>query len=329
MTIIITGGAGFIGSNLVAELSENSKHELVICDFLDSQEKKLNLAKHNVREIINPPDLMAYLEANKKNIEVIFHMGAVSSTVEKNLELITRSNVDLPLALWHWCVKNNVRFLYASSAATYGNGDLGFSDDESIDYLTSLKPLNPYGQSKNQFDIEAKKLALAGIAPPQWAGFKFFNVYGPNEYHKGGQKSVVCQMFKQVKETGKVRLFKSYNTNYADGGQLRDFVYVKDCCNILMWFLNNKNVNGIFNVGSGKARSFYDLALALFSALKIDNPQIEYFEMPVEIRDRYQYFTEASLVKLKNSGYAEPTTSLESGVYDYTTNYLNTKDPYR
>lgn len=327
--IIVTGGAGFIGSNLVASLNEKGFQDIVVCDHLEREEKRLNIAKHKVEEVIEPEKLLQYLNDHKGKIETILHMGAISSTVEKNLDLITRNNVELPLKLWHWCAENNCRFLYASSAATYGDGTKGFVDDQSLDYLTNLEPLNAYGQSKNQFDIEAVMLAEKGITPPQWAGFKFFNVYGPNEYHKEGQKSVVCQMFKQVKENGKVRLFKSYLDEYADGGQVRDFIYVKDCCDALVWFMKSEKVNGIYNLGTGKARSFNDLAAALFTSMDMGDPIIEYFDMPEEIRPRYQYHTEASLDKLRKSGYDSLFTSLEQGVTDYVRNYLDKEDQYR
>ena len=329
--IIVTGGAGFIGSNIVASLLERRPDaDIVVCDhLLESEHKYHNLEKHKIREVISPDQLLEYLEKHKKEVEVIFHMGAISSTVETNETRIMKNNFDLPLALWNWCCKNGVRYLYASSAATYGDGSQGFVDDESIEYLSSLKPLNLYGQSKNRFDIEAVSLAAKKKAPIQWAGFKFFNVYGPNEYHKGGQMSVARQMHQQALSKGKVRLFKSYRKDYKDGGQLRDFIYVRDCCDVLLWFYDNKQVSGIFNVGTGKARSFKDLAAALYKSLGKDKANIEYFDMPEQIRDKYQYFTQASTDKLRENGYKKAFTSLEEGVSDYVRNYLNAKDPYR
>lgn len=327
--IIVTGGAGFIGSNLVIDLLEKGYGDIVVCDSLEREEKKQNLAKHQVKEIIPPEEIFDFLGSNASEIDTIFHMGAISSTVETNINLIKTNNYDLPLKLWYWCIDNDASLLYASSAATYGDGLQGFSDDDSYSHLSSLKPLNPYGRSKNIFDIKAHQLASRGTAPKQWAGFKFFNVYGPNEHHKDGQKSVVCQMHKQINETGKVRLFKSYEKDYADGQQLRDFIFVKDCSKALLWFLENKNINGIFNIGTGQARSFNDLAKATFAALGQKEANIEYFDMPEQIKDKYQYFTEAEMSKLRDAGYDSPFTSLEEGVKDYVQNYLNKDDPYR
>jgi ADP-L-glycero-D-manno-heptose 6-epimerase len=258
----------------------------------------------------------------------VFHLGAISSTTETDADLIIENNFRLSCALWQWCAANNKRFIYASSAATYGDGAQGFKDDESIAALGALRPLNPYGWSKHLFDRWiARQKETGDTMPPQVAGLKFFNVYGPNEYHKGGMRSVAEQIYPFAKKQEAFPLFKSYRGEYADGGQLRDFVWVGDCVAVMLWLLDNPQVHGLFNVGSGKARSFADLAKAVYDAAGVA-PQITYRDMPEAMRGRYQYFTEANLDKLRKTGFAAPTTSLEDGVRLYVQNYLAKPDPY-
>lgn len=324
-TIIVTGGAGFIGSNLAAELALRGTHDIVVCDWLDAEEKKHNLAKHRIAEILPPEGLLPWLEQHSGEVEAIFHMGAISSTTEMDVAKITAHNIHLPQALWKISAEQGIRMIYASSAATYGDGARGFKDDETLVEMEKLAPLNPYGWSKWQFDLWALK---EKARPPQWAGLKFFNVYGPNEYHKGGQKSVVCGITPDAMAGKPVKLFKSYQADYADGGQLRDFVYVRDCVGVMLWLFDTPGVSGIYNVGTGKARSFADLARAVFAALG-KTPNIQYVEMPEILREKYQYFTEADMIRLRRAGYTKPFTELEDGVREYVTCYLTAEDKYR
>ncbi len=329
--IVITGGTGFIGSNLVAELERQGADNLVVCDWLGSADKWRNIAKRALRDFVYPENLFAYLEAHKEEVEVIFHMGAISSTTEKDVDLIMRSNFILTQDLWNWCADNDARLIYASSAATYGNGDTGFGDDDSPEFLTQLRPLNPYGWSKHLFDRRVSNLLYqtkSDHVPPQWAGLKFFNVYGPNEYHKGEQMSVICKLYPQVAAGAHARLFRSAHPSYEDGGQLRDFIYVNDCVSVMMWLYANPKISGLYNVGTGKARSFKDLALATFSAAGIE-PKINYIDMPEELKNKYQYFTEANVGKLRIAGYTAPFTELEDGVRDYVQTYMATADQYK
>jgi ADP-L-glycero-D-manno-heptose 6-epimerase len=328
--IIITGGAGFIGSNLVAALEAKGVNDLVVCDWLGKEDKWKNIAKRNLRDIVRPERLFDYLEKNKENIEAVFHLGAISSTTERDADSINENNIQLTQKLWDWCADHKVRFIYASSAATYGDGKQGFVDDDHPDFLAKLKPLNPYGWSKHLCDRRFSKITRTAGAklPPQWAGLKFFNVYGPNEYHKGEMMSVICKLYPQIMEGQGARLFKSYHPDYTDGGQIRDFVYVNDCVSVMLWLFDNPNVSGLFNVGSGKARSFKDLVETAFRAIGKE-PKITYIEMPEGLRDKYQYFTEASMQKLRDAGYKEPMTSLEDGVTDYVKTYLSQSDSYK
>lgn len=328
--IIVTGGTGFIGSNLIAGLEEHGVKDIVICDTLGTEDKWRNIAKREVRDVVHPERIFDYLETHKNNIEMIFHMGAISSTTERDVDLIVETNIVLSRRLWKWCGKHQVRMVYASSAATYGDGAQGFNDSQEINDLAKLKPLNAYGWSKHVFDrrvarvLEGKNEPL----PPQWAGLKFFNVYGPNEYHKDDQMSVVCKLYPQVIAGAAAKLFKSHHKDYEDGGQLRDFVYVKDCVDVMLWLYQNKDVNGLYNVGTGKARSFKDLAEATFKAAGM-SPKINYFDMPESLRAKYQYFTEADMNKLRMAGYKKEFTSLEDGVKDYVQNYMSQEDTYR
>ncbi|NKB56175.1 MAG: ADP-glyceromanno-heptose 6-epimerase [Alphaproteobacteria bacterium] len=326
--ILVTGGAGFIGSNLVAALCERQAGPIYVCDLPDTSEKTRNLAKHPIAGTVEPDALDAWLDSNGDGLDVVFHMGASSSTVVTDPNFVLANNFDLSLKLWRWCANQNVRLIYASSAATYGDGTAGFDDDDSVEALSRLRPLNLYGWSKHLFDINAVTLASAGVAPPQWAGLKFFNVYGPNEYHKGGQESLVVQLYRQIREAGRARLFRSHNPDYADGGQERDFIWVGDCVNIMLWLYDNPQIDGIYNAGTGKARTFADLARACFDATS-QQAQIDYFDTPENIRRHYQYHTQATMTRLRNAGYDKPPTALEEGVRRYIQDYLATNDPYR
>ena len=331
--IIVTGGTGFIGSNLVAGLEDHGCKDIVICDTLGMEDKWRNIAKRELRDMVHPDRLFDYLETHKDVIEMIYHMGAISSTTETDADLIVETNIVLSRRLWKWCGKNQVRLVYASSAATYGDGGQGFVDTQSAGDLAALKPLNAYGWSKHVFDrrvarvLENSSKDGGEPVPPQWAGLKFFNVYGPNEYHKGDQMSVICKLYPQVVAGAAAKLFKSHHSGYEDGGQLRDFVYVKDCVAVMIWLYENRDVNGLFNVGTGNARSFKDLAEATFDAAGKE-PKINYIDMPDNLQAKYQYFTEADMSKLREAGYDKPFTELEDGVRDYVQKYMAQEDVY-
>lgn len=326
--IIITGGAGFIGSNIIASLQENGYTDLVVIDKLGTDDKWKNIAKRDLRAIVDPVDTDTFLEKHTDEITAIIHMGAISATTETDVDLIARTNLTLSWNLWEFCTKHKVQFIYASSAATYGSGENGFIDRKDRPYLNALRPLNAYGWSKALFDRMVYSAVESGKpCPPQYAGLKFFNVYGPNEYHKGGQKSVVAHIFPRVKANETVELFKSYRPDIRDGEQLRDFVWVGDCVRVVLWLLKHPDVSGLFNVGTGKARSFYDLATATFKAMNL-TPRIGFKEMPETLRDKYQYYTQADLTALRQAGFNEPMTDLEEGIRQYVQNYLNTEDPY-
>ena len=327
--ILVTGGAGFIGSNIAAALVEQG-YDVAVSDRLRAADsgKWRNLSKHAIADFIDPDALPQWLAGRGAETHAIVHMGAVSSTTEPDADKIIHSNFTLSRDLFDWCAAHGRRLVYASSAATYGDGKEGFADDDSLTALKALRPLNAYGWSKALFDIYARRQTDRGAAPPQWAGLKFFNVYGPNEGHKGSMKSVVTQIWPTVAAGGTVKLFKSHNPAYADGGQLRDFVYVRDCVQAALWLLDNPQVSGVFNMGSGQARSFKDLALATFEAAG-KSPSIDYIPTPEVIRDRYQYFTQGPIDRLRAAGYAAPSTPLEAGVADYVQTYLSKDDPYR
>lgn len=326
--IIVTGGAGFIGSNIVAELEKQGYKDIVVIDWLGCEDKWKNIAKRELAAIITPEHTLEYINNHRSEIQAIIHMGAISTTTEKDADLIIQSNFQLSWDLWCFCRDNNKQFIYASSAATYGDGSLGFIDNDELEHLNRLRPLNPYGWSKTLFDRKvAREIKENRRHPKQYVGLKFFNVYGPNEYHKGGQKSVVAHIFPLVKEDKEVKLFKSYNPQYADGQQLRDFVYVKDCVDVIMWLLKNPRISGLFNVGTGEARSFYDLAKATWNAMN-KKANIGFKDMPDELKGKYQYYTQADLTKLRKFGYNKPMTSLEEGIKDYVQNYLNNEDAY-
>ena len=327
--IMVTGGAGFIGSNIVAELVADGRYEVAVCDRLRTAAsgKWRNLAKHAIVDFVAPEELFGWLAAHAGELAAVVHMGAISSTTEPDADLILHTNFTLSKRLWDWCAKAGVKLVYASSAATYGDGALGFDDADDIASLERLRPLNPYGWSKALFDIYARRRADEGRAPPSWAGLKFFNVYGPNEYHKGGMKSVVAQIWPKVAAGEGVTLFRSHHPDYADGGQLRDFVSVKDAARVAAWLVEREEVEGIYNLGSGTARSFKDLAEAVFRAAG-RAPEIAYVDTPEAIRSQYQYFTEAKMQRLHALGYTAPFHTLEAGITDYVERYLAASDPY-
>ena len=326
--ILVTGGAGFIGSNVVAGLDGRGMGPIVVADALRDGDRRANIAKHRVAEVIEPERIMAWL-AGRSGVEAVIHMGAVSSTTEMDVDLILRSNVWLSLDLWDWCTANAVPLIYASSAQVYGDGSKGFVDDEDPATLAGLRAITPYGASKLLFDrLVLRELGKGRAHPPHWSGLRFFNVYGPNEYHKGEQRSVIAKAYAALAAGEPMRLFKSYHRDYPDGGQKRDFVHVGDCVAAILWLLDNGDVSGIFNLGSGRARTWLDLAHAMFAAMD-RSPEIAFIDMPEVLRGRYQYLTEADMTKLRRAGYDKPFTSLEDGVADYVRRYLATDDPYR
>ena len=325
---LVTGGAGFIGSNLVAELTGRGE-QVVVCDWMRSDERWRNLSKHELVDLIAPEALTDWLCAKPRRLRAVLHMGAISATTETDVDLITRLNIRATLDLLEWCSQSGTPLIYASSAATYGDGTAGFEDEFGIDALARLRPLNAYGWSKHVVDRRIARLIADGATmPPQWAGLKFFNVYGPNEYHKGTMQSVVARNYESVRDGAPMRLFRSYRADYADGGQLRDFIYVKDCVAVVMWLLDHPKVSGLFNVGTGKARSWLDLSAALLRACGRE-PHVEFIDMPANLIEKYQYFTQAHMERLRNAGFAQPFTSLEEGVTDYVQRYLAGADRYR
>lgn len=326
--ILVTGGAGFIGSNIAAALCARGD-SVAICDFLGQEGKWRNLAKAPLCDVVAPQQLQGWLKRHRRELAAIVHMGAISSTGATDADLLMKVNFRLSWFLWQWCARNNKQFIYASSAATYGAGEQGYDDDGSPEALSRLRPLNLYGWSKHLFDQRVARAVTEGeVAPAQWAGLKFFNVYGPNEYHKGNMQSVVARSYPAAANGEEVGLFKSHRTDIGDGEQKRDFVFVDDCVEIILWLLDNPSVSGIFNVGTGEARSFADLIRALFSAL--DHPtRIAYRDMPEAIRNHYQYFTQARIDRLRAAGYTRPFKSIEDGVGVYVKRYLSQPDPYR
>ncbi|MFM8819629.1 MAG: ADP-glyceromanno-heptose 6-epimerase [Phenylobacterium sp.] len=328
--IFVTGGAGFIGSNIVARLAADRSLDVVVCDRLREADlgKWRNLANHAIGDFVAPEDMFDWLEKRWRDVEAVVHMGAVSSTTELDADRIIQTNFGLSRDIYRWCADRQRRLIYASSAATYGDGALGFDDSDDFESLAALRPLNAYGWSKALFDVFAARQAAREYAPPQWAGLKFFNVYGPNEGHKGPMKSVAAQIWPSVRDGQEVQLFRSYRSGVPDGGQKRDFVYVRDVADVVNWLLENPGVNGVYNLGSGQARTFEDLARAVFAAAG-RAPQISYIPMPTGIRDRYQYFTEARMNRLATAGYQKDFTSLEAGVADYVQGFLATEHPYR
>lgn len=331
-TIIITGAYGFIGSCMVSYLNQKGFENLILVDAFDDDDKELNLLHKKYIVRVERDNLFDWLQKEKPKVDFVFHLGARTDTAEFDYSVHQKLNVEYSQHIWNWCTIHNVPLVYASSAATYGEGELGY--DDSHDIVEQLRPLNPYGISKNEFD----KWALhQQNHPPFWAGLKFFNVYGPNEYHKARMASVIFHSFNQIKQNGKVKLFRSHKEGYEDGEQLRDFVYVKDVVNVCYWMMEKTTTvngqlptgslssvdSGLYNLGTGTARSFIDLVKATFAGLDLQ-PLIEFIDMPADIRDKYQYFTEANMEKLKQAGYPHKFSSLEEGVNDYVRNYLNT-----
>lgn len=318
---VVTGGAGFIGANVVLALNERGEDRILIVDHLSQGSKWKNLIGLKFEDYIDREDFLTLIEAEKlDNIKAIIHLGACSDTTVRDLYFLYKNNYQYSQKLCLYALRHGIRFIYASSAATYGDGALGFSDEENL--LFKLKPLNPYGFYKHLFDLWAyQKGFLKSIV-----GLKYFNVFGEREFHKGEMRSIALKAYEQIKKEGKVRLFKSYHPQYEDGGQLRDFIYVKDAVEVTLFFLDKPEINGIFNVGTGKARSFKDLVLAVFHALNLP-PKIEYIEMPEPLRKQYQYFTQADLTKLKKAGYNQPMKELEDAIKEYV-NFLESNWNY-
>lgn len=325
--LLVTGGAGFIGSNIVASLNAAGRNDIVVNDVLGSGPKWKNLQKRELADFVAPADLFRWLEGRK--LDAVVHMGAISATTASDGDLVVDTNFRLSLRLLDWCSDTRTPLIYASSAATFGDGRAGFSDEFSPAALARLKPMNLYGWSKHLFDRAVVARAARGDKlPPQWAGLKFFNVFGPNEYHKGEMMSVLAKVFDEAKRGGAVRLFKSHRPGIEDGDQRRDFIYVEDAVAVVLWLLGRPAVSGLFNVGTGQARSFRDMILAMFAAMKRE-PRIEYIDMPASIRDSYQYFTQAEIGNLRQAGYNAGFTPLEEAVATYVADYLDRDDRYR
>lgn len=315
MSIVVTGGAGFIGSCIVRSLNDRNRDNIIIVDDIASTDKWMNMRNKRYLTYIHKNSLLTEL-SRLNGIEAIIHMGACSSTTERDFDYLWKNNFEYTKILWEYCAEHHITFIYASSAATYGDGSKGFDDRQDID---QLEPLNGYGYSKQVFDQWVKHQAKN--FPKQYVGLKFFNVYGPNEYCKGSMASMVFHGYRQIHETGKIKLFKSYKESIADGDQRRDFVYVKDVCDVIMWLLDHPEVNGVFNVGAGRAQSFKELAEATFHALGKE-PNIEFIDMPDSIKDKYQYYTKAEMSRLREAGYRRDFMDIEQGAADYVQNYL-------
>jgi ADP-L-glycero-D-manno-heptose 6-epimerase len=325
--IVVTGAAGFIGSNIVAALNERGQNQIAVCDFFEHGDKWRNLAKAAFVEWVPPARLVDWLEG-RRDVEAVIHMGAISATTASDGDLVMETNFRFSLQLLDWCTAAGVPFLYASSAATYGDGDQGFVDNIAPEEVLKLKPLNLYGWSKRQFDyVVADRIARGAAMPPVCIGLRFFNVFGPNEYHKDDMKSIVAKIAAPISRGERITLFKSHREGIGDGDQQRDFVYVKDAVTASLALLDAGRT-GIFNIGTGQARSFRELAEATFRAFGRE-PAIDYVDMPEAIREKYQYFTEASLDHLRQAGYTAAFVSLEDNVADYVHNYLASDDQYR
>ncbi len=314
--IIITGAAGFIGSCLVARLNELGRYNLVLVDDFDRSDKERNWRTKGYIAKVDRDQFIPWLDRMHANVELVFHLGARTDTTEQDEELFDRLNLHYSQAVWQSCSQYAIPLIYASSAATYGDGNLGYDDDHGV--IESLVPLNPYGRSKNDFD---RWVMTQSTAPPNWYGLKFFNVYGPNEYHKGRMASVIFHTLRQINSTGGMKLFRSHRSDFADGEQSRDFIYVKDVAAVMLWLSEQRPASGLYNLGTGKARTFRDLASATFRAMG-QEPNISFIDTPEDIRDTYQYFTEATMQKLVNAGYSDDFHSLESGIADYVQQYL-------
>jgi ADP-L-glycero-D-manno-heptose 6-epimerase len=317
--ILLTGAAGFIGSYMLGYLNEHGYYNIIIADDFTEAEKKINYHSKKFIAKVEREELPGWLKENNAEINFVFHLGARTDTTEFDYAIHQKLNIEYPKQLWNYCTEKNIPLIYASSAATYGSGEYGYKDDHTLP--DKLQPLNPYGVSKNEFDKWALRQALAGRRPPFWYGLKFFNVYGPNEYHKARMASVIYHSFNQINKTGKVRLFKSHKEGFKDGEQLRDFIYVRDVVPVCLWLIENRPASGLYNLGTGKARTFNDLVKAIYSAIGKD-PVIEYIDTPADIRDKYQYYTEADMGKLIKAGYTKPFYSLEDGVSEYVNNFL-------
>jgi ADP-L-glycero-D-manno-heptose 6-epimerase len=314
--IIVTGAAGFIGSCLIARLNEENFNYIVAVDDFSDSEKEKNLEGKRILERVDREAFFDWLDKNYHEVEFLFHIGARTDTTEFNYAVFEHLNVEYSMQIWQRCVAYQIPLVYASSAATYGLGELGYDDNEAL--IPQLKPLNPYGESKNEFDIWALQQAEK---PFFWAGLKFFNVYGPNEFHKGRMASVIFHAFRQIQATGRMKLFRSHHPDFRDGEQMRDFVYVKDLADVCLFLMHSRRHSGIYNLGSGQARTFLDLATNTFHALGLE-PQIDFIDTPADIRDKYQYFTQANVSKLRSVGYDRPFRSLEEGIEDYVKEYL-------
>lgn len=318
--IVVTGAAGFIGSCLVRKLNQENFKAIVAVDSFQDPVRNKNLEGLQLKEKVSIEGLLDWLDANQELVEFVFHIGAITDTSEFDKDKLNRYNTQYTKDLWTRCIRYQIPLVYASSAATYGLGELGYADDESL--IPRLKPLNPYGQSKQDFDVWALQ---QNEKPFFWAGLKFFNVYGPNEYHKGRMASVIWHAYNQILKTGTMKLFRSHHPDYRDGEQMRDFVYVLDVVDVCYWLMHHRKNSGIYNLGSGKARTFLDLVRAVFRAM--GKPErIEFIDTPTDIRDKYQYFTEATMDKLKSIGYTKAFHSLEEGATDYVKNYLMKRD---
>ncbi len=314
--IIVTGAAGFIASCLISKLNQEGFNNIIAVDKFGNTEKEKNLSHQKVLARVDRSEFFNWLEKNATDVEFIFHLGARTDTAEFDIELLDQLNTSYSKRIWNACIQHQIPLVYASSAATYGGGEHGYMDDHQV--IDKLQPLNPYGVSKNEFD---KWVLRQSEQPFFWAGLKFFNVYGPNEYHKGRMASVILHAFNQIQNTGAMKLFKSHHPDFKDGEQMRDFVYVKDVIEVCYFLMHHRKDSAIYNLGSGKARTFLDLVKSTFSAMEVEE-SISFIDTPVDIRDKYQYFTEASMTKLKSIGYEKEFTSLEDGVYDYVKHYL-------
>jgi ADP-L-glycero-D-manno-heptose 6-epimerase len=316
--IVVTGAAGFIGSCMVKRLNEAGYTDVLAVDDFSRPDKNKNLEGKKLAGQVHRLNFVRWLERNHADVSAVIHLGARTDTTETSVAIFDELNLEYSKALWMLCAGFDIPFLYASSAATYGLGELGYTDDHAL--MPALKPLNPYGQSKQDFDVWLLQNEAVASSTP-WAGFKFFNVYGPNEYHKGRMASVIMHTARKIKATGAMQLFRSHRPDYRDGEQSRDFIYVKDVVDVLLYFLENKTPNGIYNLGTGKARTFLDLAKGTFQALQLA-PDISFIDTPADIRDTYQYFTEADMHKVRQAGYHQPFYGLEAGIEDYVQRYL-------
>ena len=315
--IIVTGAAGFIGSGLISRLNQEGFSSIIAVDDFSKIEKEENLVGKTIKERVERDSFFEWLDKNNQDVEFIFHIGARTDTTEFDKNIFDELNLNYSKEIWEKCVAYQIPLVYASSAATYGLGELGYDDNESL--IPQLKPLNPYGDSKNDFDIWALQ---QDKKPFFWAGLKFFNVYGPNEYHKGRMASVIFHAFKQIKATEKMKLFRSHNPNFKEGEQMRDFIYVKDLIEVCLFFMHHRKDSGIYNLGSGKARTFKDLVTSTFLAMD-KTPDISFIDTPEDIRDKYQYFTQANMSKLHSIGFTRPFYTLEEGVSEYVKDYLS------